>query len=242
MSPSTPETWGEDHNQIALSIGNIRKFISNWNDPTFRPGASMSRASERSRPDAGVHFRKRDGGANVPRPFRAPRNSTPASRSPDNLAGTVVGFLRLHRGALFDDAFQEELASVYRQIGAGRAAHPPAFMAMVVLLQAYTKTSDAEAVQQCIVDLRWQMVLDCLGATEPAFSQGAPVIGELAWPREHIAGHGRLRRPPPRSCRRVSPEVSVGPLGDPGRPPLGTAVGRRPCRNRETQRPMTRCG
>ncbi len=85
----------------------------------------------------------------------------------------LFGFLRMHRRALFDDAFQEELASVYRQSGAGRAAHPPAFMAMVVLLQAYTKMSDAEAVQQCVVDLRWQMVLDCLGATEPVFSQGA---------------------------------------------------------------------
>ena len=85
----------------------------------------------------------------------------------------LFGFLRLHRRALFDEAFQEELASVYRQTGAGRAAHPPAFMAMVVLLQAYTKTSDAEAVQQCVVDLRWQMVLDCLSATEPVFSQGA---------------------------------------------------------------------
>ena len=52
----------------------------------------------------------------------------------------LFGFLRMHRRALFDDAFQEELASVYRQSGAGRAPHPPAFMAMVVLLQAYTKT------------------------------------------------------------------------------------------------------
>lgn len=85
----------------------------------------------------------------------------------------LFGFLRLHRSALFDAAFQDELAAVYRQTGAGKSPHPPAFMGMVVLLQAYTGTSDAEAVQQCVVDLRWQMVLDCLGATEPAFSQGA---------------------------------------------------------------------
>ncbi len=85
----------------------------------------------------------------------------------------LFGFLRLHRRALFDDAFQDELAGVYRRTGAGKQPHPPAFMAMVVLLQAYTKTSDAEAVQQCVVDLRWQMVLDCLGATSPPFSQGA---------------------------------------------------------------------
>jgi hypothetical protein len=85
----------------------------------------------------------------------------------------LFGFLRLHRRQLFDDAFQDELAAVYRGTGAGKPAHPPALMAMVVLLQAYTGSSDAEAVQQCVVDLRWQMVLDCLGATKPLFSQGA---------------------------------------------------------------------
>jgi hypothetical protein len=85
----------------------------------------------------------------------------------------LFGFLRLHRSRLFDEAFQEELAQAYRQTGAGKAPKPPGFMAMVVLLQAYTGTSDAEAVQQSVVDLRWQMVLDVLGATRPAFSQGA---------------------------------------------------------------------
>ncbi len=85
----------------------------------------------------------------------------------------LFGFLRLHRHKLFDDAFQDELAAVYRQTGAGKLPHPPAFMAMVVLLQAYTKASDAEAVQHCVVDLRWQMVLDCLGATAAPISQGA---------------------------------------------------------------------
>lgn len=85
----------------------------------------------------------------------------------------LFGFLRRYRRQLFDDAFQEELASAYRRTGAGKEPHPPALMAMAVLLQAYTKTSDAEAVQQCVVDLRWQMVLDCLGATKPPFSQGS---------------------------------------------------------------------
>ena len=85
----------------------------------------------------------------------------------------LFGFLRRYRRELFDDAFQGELAAAYRQTGAGKEPNPPALMAMVVLLQAYTKTSDAEAVQQSIMDLRWQLVLDCLGATEPLFSQGA---------------------------------------------------------------------
>jgi hypothetical protein len=44
---------------------------------------------------------------------------------------------------------------------------------MVLLLQAYTGVSDAGAVEMTVVDARWQMVLDVLGAEEPAFSQGA---------------------------------------------------------------------
>jgi hypothetical protein len=43
---------------------------------------------------------------------------------------------------------------------------------MAVLLQGYVGASDAEAVELSLVDLRWQMVLGCLGATTPAFSQG----------------------------------------------------------------------
>jgi hypothetical protein len=85
----------------------------------------------------------------------------------------LFGFLRRHRRLLFDDAFQDELAAMYRGTGAGKSPHPPALMAMLLLLQAYTKTSDAEAVQKCVVDLRWQMVLDCLGATQAPVSQGS---------------------------------------------------------------------
>jgi hypothetical protein len=46
-------------------------------------------------------------------------------------------------------------------------------MAMVTLLQGYVGASDAEAVELSVVDLRWQMVLGCLGADTPPFSQGA---------------------------------------------------------------------
>jgi len=44
---------------------------------------------------------------------------------------------------------------------------------MVILLQGYVGASDAEAVELAVMDLRWQMVLGCLGTTEPPFSQGA---------------------------------------------------------------------
>jgi len=84
----------------------------------------------------------------------------------------LFAFLRLHRHVLFDDAFQAELESMYRSTGAGRAPVPPAILCMISLLQAYTGTSDAEAVELTVVDARWQMVLDCLGAETPLVSQG----------------------------------------------------------------------
>jgi hypothetical protein len=85
----------------------------------------------------------------------------------------LFGFLRLHRHELFDDAFQTELEAMYRDTGAGKDPLPPAQLAMAILLQGYVGASDAETVELTVVDLRWQMVLGCLGTTEPAFSQGA---------------------------------------------------------------------
>jgi hypothetical protein len=85
----------------------------------------------------------------------------------------LFGFLRQVRDELFDEAFQVELEKMYRDTGAGKAPVAPALMAMAVLLQAYAGASDAEAVELTVVDLRWQLVLDRLGADEPAFSQGA---------------------------------------------------------------------
>lgn len=85
----------------------------------------------------------------------------------------LLGFLREHRHELFDDAFQDELAAMYRDSGAGKDPIPPALMAMAMLVQGYLGISDAEMIELTIVDLRVQMVLGCLGADEPAFSQGA---------------------------------------------------------------------
>jgi hypothetical protein len=85
----------------------------------------------------------------------------------------LLGFLRLHRHELFDAAFQDELASMYRTTGAGKEARPPAMMAMAMLVQGYLGISDAEMIELTVLDLRVQMVLGCLGAEEPPFSQGA---------------------------------------------------------------------
>src|SRR5262249_48593206 len=84
----------------------------------------------------------------------------------------LFGFLRQHRHELFDDTFQARLEEAYRDTGAGEEPHPPALLCMVVLLQGYVGASDAEAVELSVVDLRWQMVLGCIGAAQPPFSQG----------------------------------------------------------------------
>ena len=82
-------------------------------------------------------------------------------------------FLREIRTELFEPAFQEELAGMYRQTGAGKPPVPPALLAMATLLQAYTGVSDQEAVELTLDSKRWQLVLDGLEAEEPLFSQGA---------------------------------------------------------------------
>jgi hypothetical protein len=101
----------------------------------------------------------------------------------------LFAFLRAHRHELFDDAFQAELETMYRDTGVGKPPVPPALLAMVTLLQAYLKVSDAEAVELSVMDRRWQLVLDCLDATEPPFSQGA--LGEF---RARLLGADMDRR------------------------------------------------
>lgn len=88
-------------------------------------------------------------------------------------SGKFYVFLRSIRHELFDEAFQAELAAVYRP--RGTRPIPPALLAMVLLLQAYDQVGDAEAVENATVDLRWQLVLNCLGATRAPFSQGVLV-------------------------------------------------------------------
>jgi hypothetical protein len=83
----------------------------------------------------------------------------------------LFAFLRLQRQELFDDAFQDELERMYQWTGAGEEPVPPALLCMALILQAYHRISDAEAVELTIMDLRWQMVLGCVGADEPAFAQ-----------------------------------------------------------------------
>ncbi len=84
----------------------------------------------------------------------------------------LFAFLRDYRHVIFDEPFQDELGSMYRETGAGKEPVPPALLAMAFFLQVYVGASDAEAVELTVMDLRWQLVLDRLGHSEPAFSQG----------------------------------------------------------------------
>ena len=90
-----------------------------------------------------------------------------------NRVRTLFAFLRLNRHKIFDDVFQEQLEGMYRDTGAGEEPNPPAMLCMALLLQGYVGASDAGAVENAVMDRRWQMVLDCIGADEPPFSQGA---------------------------------------------------------------------
>lgn len=85
----------------------------------------------------------------------------------------LFGFLRAKRHEIFDDEMQDKLEAMYRGTGAGSPPLPPAMLCMVLLLQGYVGASDAEAVELSILDRRWAMVLDCMSADEPPFSQGA---------------------------------------------------------------------
>src|SRR5690348_17272389 len=84
-------------------------------------------------------------------------------------------FLRLHRHELFDEQFQAELAGAYVDSPKGQPPVPPARLALAVILQAYAKVSDDEVIEATVMDRRWQLVLDCMGAEEPPFSKGTLV-------------------------------------------------------------------
>jgi hypothetical protein len=84
-------------------------------------------------------------------------------------------FLRLYRHELFDAEFQAELARAYVDSPKGQPPVPPARLALATILQAYTRVSDDEVIEAVVMDRRWQLVLDCMGAEEPPFSKGTLV-------------------------------------------------------------------
>ena len=84
-------------------------------------------------------------------------------------------FLRQHRHELLDEAFQQELARLYRKAERGQPPVAPAMLALALILQAYMGVSDDEVIEATVMDRRWQLVLDCLDAEQAPFSKGTLV-------------------------------------------------------------------
>jgi hypothetical protein len=84
-------------------------------------------------------------------------------------------FLRRHRHVLFNPEFQTELAGAYADSPLGHPPVPPAQLALATILQAYTGVSDDEVIEACVMDRRWQLVLDCLDTGKAPFSKGTLV-------------------------------------------------------------------
>jgi transposase len=83
--------------------------------------------------------------------------------------------LRQIRHQVFDTAFQEELATLYRASREGQRPVPPAQLALATILQAYTGASDDEVIEALVMDRRWQLVLDCLDAEQAPFGKATLV-------------------------------------------------------------------
>ncbi len=56
-------------------------------------------------------------------------------------------FLRHHRHEIFDDAFQEELETLYTSSLRGQLPIAPAQLALATIVQAYTGVSDDEVIE-----------------------------------------------------------------------------------------------
>ena len=80
-------------------------------------------------------------------------------------------FLRLNRLYIFNDEFQEELNTIFKDSTMGYCPIAPAQLALAIILQAYLGISDDEVIEELVMDLRWQLVMDCLNCEKPPFSK-----------------------------------------------------------------------
>jgi Transposase DDE domain/Transposase domain (DUF772) len=115
-------------------------------------------------------------------------------------------FLRRIRHELLDDAFQAELAALYRDSPRGQPPVPPAQLALVTILQAYTGASDDEAIEALVMDRRWQLVLDCPDCAHAPFGKGTLVRFRAA-----LIAHGLDRRLVERTVALAERDGGVGP-------------------------------
>jgi hypothetical protein len=57
-------------------------------------------------------------------------------------------FLRLNRLFIFNDEFQEKLATIFKDSTVGNSPVPPAQIALAIILQAYRGISDDEVIEE----------------------------------------------------------------------------------------------
>jgi len=85
--------------------------------------------------------------------------SPPVELSPDEQAvvklirrAKLFIWLREHRHELFDEEFQAELAEAYEESPVDQPPVPPAKLALATIVQAYTSSSDDEAIECMVMD------------------------------------------------------------------------------------------
>ena len=112
-----------------------------------------------------------------PQPWQPPQALSPVEVTIVRLVkrAKLFVFLRQQRHLLFDAAFQEELAAMYGDSPDGHPPVAPAQLALATILQAYMGVSDDEVLEACVMDRRWQPVLDCLDCAHRPFSKGTLV-------------------------------------------------------------------
>ena len=115
-------------------------------------------------------------------------------------------FLRRVRHELLSDAFQAELAAVFKESAKGQPPVPPAQLALATLLQAYTGASDDEAVEAAVMDRRWQLVLGCLDCESAPFGKATLVRFRAA-----LVAEGLDRRLIERTVELAERDRAVGP-------------------------------
>ncbi|MDJ0719860.1 MAG: transposase [Prochloraceae cyanobacterium] len=76
---------------------------------------------------------------------------------------------------MFDEEFQIELGTIFKDSTVGKSPIPPAPLALATILQAYMGISDDEVIEELEMDRRWQLVLDCLDCEQAPFSKATLV-------------------------------------------------------------------
>ncbi|MEM7418081.1 MAG: transposase [Gemmatimonadota bacterium] len=98
------------------------------------------------------------------------------------------GFLRKYRHRILDEEVRSAIRSMYPALrGPGRPPKAPERLALALLLQVAFEVPDHEVPTLTAVDRRWQMVLGCLGATEPVLAQAS--VFDF---RERARAHGLM--------------------------------------------------